>query len=255
MSINYGFNNIISSGNIDVSGVITATSGNFINLLVNGSSFSSSVSGLLPTVNNSGDNRILTSTGSSLGINAESNLTFDGTNLVVTSGVTASTGNFTVSVTGSLLNIDNVRLDGNTFSSTNTNGNIVIQPNGSGQIIASGFLIASTGTITTLSTTPTFVSPSALSVSEGDWNPGAGDVIRASASTTGINISGIVLGSEYTRILINIGSSNNITLKHEASSATAANRIITSTGGDHIIPPTGTVSILYDITSSRWRIL
>lgn len=40
--------------------------------------FNSSVSGLLPTISNSGDNRILTSTGSSVGINAESNLTFDG---------------------------------------------------------------------------------------------------------------------------------------------------------------------------------
>jgi hypothetical protein len=43
--------------------------------------FNSSVSGLLPTISNSGDNRVLTSTGSSVGINAESNLTFDGTNL------------------------------------------------------------------------------------------------------------------------------------------------------------------------------
>ena len=43
--------------------------------------FNSSVSGLLPTISNSGDNRILTSTGSTVGINAESNLTFDGTNL------------------------------------------------------------------------------------------------------------------------------------------------------------------------------
>jgi len=43
--------------------------------------FNTSVSGLLPTIANSGDNRVLTSTGSSVGINAESNLTFDGTNL------------------------------------------------------------------------------------------------------------------------------------------------------------------------------
>jgi hypothetical protein len=43
--------------------------------------FNVGVSGLLPTISNSGDNRILTSTGSTVGINAESNLTFDGTNL------------------------------------------------------------------------------------------------------------------------------------------------------------------------------
>lgn len=45
--------------------------------------FNSSVSGLLPTISNSGDNRLLTSTGSSVGINAENNLTFDGSTLNV----------------------------------------------------------------------------------------------------------------------------------------------------------------------------
>jgi hypothetical protein len=64
--------------------------------------FITAVSGLLPTIANSGDNRLLTSMGSSVGINAESNLTFDGNNLVVSSGnvtvsglITATSGNFT----------------------------------------------------------------------------------------------------------------------------------------------------------------
>lgn len=50
--------------------------------------FNSAVSGLIPdfVVSNSGDNRILTSTGSSLGINAENNLLFDGTTLYIPSG-------------------------------------------------------------------------------------------------------------------------------------------------------------------------
>lgn len=47
------------------------------------SDFNTGVSGLLPTVANSGDNRILTSTGSSVGVNAENNLTFDGSTLNV----------------------------------------------------------------------------------------------------------------------------------------------------------------------------
>lgn len=46
--------------------------------------FNSSVSGLLPTIANSGDNRVLTSTGSTVGINAESNLTFNGSLLNIT---------------------------------------------------------------------------------------------------------------------------------------------------------------------------
>lgn len=184
-----------------------------------------------------------------------------GSNNVTTSGninvsgvITATSGNFTTSISGILLDIDNLRLDANTLSSTNSNGNIIIQPAGSGQIIASGVFIANTGTITTLSTVPTFVSQTGLSSNQGDWNPGAGDIVRMSA-TTGVSISGIVLGVEYTRVLINVGSTHNITLKHEASAATSGNRIITSTGGDHIVPPTGAVTILYDIVDSRWRVL
>ena len=119
----------------------------------------------------------------------------------------------------------------------------------------SGILTATSGTITTLNTVPTYISPSALSTSQGNWNPGAGDIVRVSASTSGVNISGIVLGSEYTRVVINIGTTHNITLKHQATTATSGNRIITSTGGDHIIPPTGTVTILYDTIDSRWRVL
>lgn len=44
--------------------------------------FNSSVSGLLPTIANSGNNRLLTSTGSTVGISAQDNLTFDGSNLI-----------------------------------------------------------------------------------------------------------------------------------------------------------------------------
>jgi hypothetical protein len=75
----------------DVTGLQTAlnekqasgsyAAGSHTHLSLDITDFSSSVSGLLPTIANSGDNRILTSTGSTVGINAESNLTFDGTNL------------------------------------------------------------------------------------------------------------------------------------------------------------------------------
>jgi hypothetical protein len=69
--------------------------------------FNSSVSGLLPIVTNSGNNRVLTSTGTSTGINAENNLTFDGSNL----GVNGS------------LSVDNLILDNNSISNkTNSQG-------------------------------------------------------------------------------------------------------------------------------------
>ena len=46
-----------------------------------------------------------------------------------------STGAVTVS---SLLNVDNIRLDTNTISTTNSNGNLTIAPNGTGYVIFSG---------------------------------------------------------------------------------------------------------------------
>jgi hypothetical protein len=58
--------------------------------------FNSSVSGLLPTIANSGDNRVLTSDGTSTGINAESNLTFNGSLLSVSGNLVANTGSLDV---------------------------------------------------------------------------------------------------------------------------------------------------------------
>ena len=92
-------------------GSISGPSGNFTSLKVNSvdvsavghthtssniTDFNSSVSGLLPTIANSGDNRVLTSTGGSVGVNAESNLTFNGNLLSVT-----GSGSFSNNVTAS----------------------------------------------------------------------------------------------------------------------------------------------------------
>lgn len=59
---------------------------------------------------------------------------------VQTSGVTISDTNVVSGATQ--LNVDNLRLDGNTLSSTDTNGNINLTPNGTGEVV-SGILRAS----------------------------------------------------------------------------------------------------------------
>lgn len=74
------------------SGNFSTLSVNDISVSLNGhthtssdiTNFNSSVSGLLPTIANSGDNRVLTSTGSTVGVNAETNFTFNGSLLNVT---------------------------------------------------------------------------------------------------------------------------------------------------------------------------
>jgi hypothetical protein len=62
--------------------------------------------------------------------------TIDG---AVIGGSSAAAGTFTT-ITGTQVNSDNLRLDGNTLSSTDTNGNITIAPNGTGQVVMSGDL-------------------------------------------------------------------------------------------------------------------
>lgn len=101
---------------------VPSSSGNFSTLLVNGTGvslsghthtasnitdFDSSVSGLLPPIANSGDNRLLTSDGTSYGINGESNLTFDGNLLnVIGSGIFSSgiTASFIIASSGTAAN-------------------------------------------------------------------------------------------------------------------------------------------------------
>jgi len=112
MPINYGTNDVSTSGNF------IASSGNFTTALtLNGVPVATGVGGGV-TITNATDNRLLTSDGTSTGINAEANATFDGTNFNVTG----------------VLNVDNLRLDANTISSTNTNGNIILAPNGAGDV-------------------------------------------------------------------------------------------------------------------------
>jgi hypothetical protein len=94
ITANHTFTNGLTINN----GLLNATSGSFTSLTVNGTGvslnghthtsssitdFNTSVSGLLPTIANSGDNRILTSDGTSTGIVAESGLLFNGEQLVI----------------------------------------------------------------------------------------------------------------------------------------------------------------------------
>ena len=103
--------------------------------------------------------------------------------------------------------------------------------------------------------TPVFNSPASIGVNQGDYNPGSGEIIRLSTSVSGVAISGMIPQAEYVRVLLNVGTSGNILLKHEAATATAAYRFITSTGGDYIMAPTGSATMIYDSVSSRWRVL
>jgi hypothetical protein len=113
---------------------------------VNELTLANAATGNAPTLSATGDdlNIGINITPKGTGVVTISNLaatTIDTTNIEVTNikakdgtaaaSIADSTGAITVST---LLNVDNLRLDGNTLSSTNSNGAINLTPNGTGQV-------------------------------------------------------------------------------------------------------------------------
>lgn len=73
----------------------------------------------------------------------------------------------------------------------------------------------------------------------------------------GWEISGIVPDSPAkTRMirLTNVDSAYGIVLKDQSTNSDAENRIITGLGTDYTLPPLGTATLVYDVSSNRWRI-
>ena len=85
------------------------------------------------TVSDLTNNRVVIA-GTAGSLEDDANFTFDGTTLALVADYT-QTG--TGTVTGQW-NVDNLRLDGNVLSSTDTDGNITLTPNGTGYVVISG---------------------------------------------------------------------------------------------------------------------
>lgn len=139
-TINFGSNDLTTTGTISAGG-ITLTSATFGTLTVAGGSITDTSGNIsfadenLVTIGTLGSG-ILTVTDSAQTIvldpdlaglasiaTSRATLTFGATNLLTTG-----------SITGGQVNADNLRLDGNTFSSTNANGNIIVVANGTGLV-------------------------------------------------------------------------------------------------------------------------
>ena len=99
------------------------------------------------------------------------------------------------------------------------------------------------------------VTPSSLTADTNDWAIGTGDVFRV-AGTAARNITGIAAGTSGLAILlVNVGSFA-LTLKHQSASSSAANRFTIPWAGDLILAASGGNAVLvYDSTSSTWRVL
>ena len=180
--------------------------------------------------------------------------TIDGATIGAT---TATTGKF------SQLDVDNLRLDGNTISSTDTNGNVTITPNGTGEVtisklnvtgiatLAAGAVLGTpaSGTVTNLTgtasiningtvgaTTPTTASVTTLTASADSSFTSTGAVI-VSKGTTGQRPGSPVSG---------MFRFNTTTAEFEGYNGTA----FASVGGAALSNDTTTASSLFPLFAS-----
>jgi hypothetical protein len=104
---------------------------------------------------------------------------------------------------------------------------------------------------------PKAISPAQITANQNDYSPtlflGA-QTIRIDSDASR-DITGFAAPpTAQTKTLINVGS-NPIVLKHQNAGSSAANRIIVQGGGDLTMQPDDAVTIFYDITTDRWRIV
>jgi hypothetical protein len=110
------------------------------------------------------------------------------------------------------------------------------------------------GTWSAVSVTPTTATPSALTADQNDWAIGTGDIQRISG-TAARNITGIASTATSPMLLINVGS-YTLTLKHQSTSSSSANRFTTAWAGDCTLAANGgSALVVYDATTGTWRVM
>lgn len=113
------------------------------------------------------------------------------------------------------------------------------------------------GSIVSLARTNTVESPAEITANQNNYEPGAGkDIFRLTADAAR-NITGIVARNDGDAILlINVDSTDAITLKHASSDSTDVNRILVPWEGDYVLSAKGGAALLvYDGTTDRWRVI
>lgn len=100
------------------------------------------------------------------------------------------------------------------------------------------------------------ITPTALSAQADNYNPAglAGAVVIRQDATIPVTITGLAGGADGRILwLLNI-SASIITLAHENASSTAANRFALPVAASFLIAAGATALLVYDSTSSRWRV-
>lgn len=144
------------------------------------------------------------------------------------------------------LDVDNIRLDGNTISTTDTNGNLTLAPNGTGLVTTSN-TVDLNGLIQFASTNDT------ASGSNATLTTPTTKVIRLTNAAL-VSIDGIPGGVDAREVIIENATGVIISINNDTG-ATTANRIYTGTGSTLLLAVNASIALSYDSTSSRWRII
>jgi hypothetical protein len=96
-------------------------------------------------------------------------------------------------------------------------------------------------------------SPAGMAATENDYAGAVGSFARLTPNAANTSLTGIAGGADGRRLtIVNLGNAVIIVQNQDAGSA-AANRIITTTLAATVIPAEGSMSLIYDATTQRWR--
>lgn len=96
-------------------------------------------------------------------------------------------------------------------------------------------------------------SPAQITSNQNDYAIGSGTFFRLSTDASR-NITSITGGADGKQlIIVNVGSQNIVFTHDDGATGTAANRILSSTAGNLTVAPNGSITLIYDATTARWR--
>lgn len=97
-------------------------------------------------------------------------------------------------------------------------------------------------------------TPAQIVANTNNYNPGAGSFFRLTTDAAR-DITGIVAGADGDIIHLRNAGAFNFTLTNQDAASSAANRIITGTGGSVVYAPDDNAMLVYDITDARWILM